>query len=836
FRGCTALTAAPALNATTLADYCYYTMFYGCTGLVTAPSLPAATCATSCYQGMFRECSSLSETPTLAATTLAPSCYYRMFYSCTSLERPCGLPATTLADACYYEMFRGCSGIKASQTLTGSYVIPYRVPSSGAGVTANTPMTNMFAGTGGTFTGTPTINTTYYLYDPRPTLASGTTWYKGTTAKNTITEIEIRATGAPSGTITEQWHADTNDSGAIECYIIGTKLYIVGNVANGIKANPDSTQAFYGFTAATSFTGVGNLDTAFCTNMSYMFGNLSNLTSLDVSSLNTASCTNMAYMFANDSKLTTINVTGFNTASVQNMSNMFYNCMALSSLNVSNFNTANVTNMSNMFYYCNALTGLNLSSFNTAKVQNMSYMFRVCSNITTLDLSSFSNAALTNVNYMFYGCSKLEHIYVSRTNFPDKTYSSGSAVFTNCTKLIHYLSGKVTGAYAIIDNGMNYGYLEVLGETVPVYTTAMVYNAGGGTSTNAVDKTTITAIVFMNSGSVSGYSSTWNADFYGTGKYKGYLKGTTVYIVGDGHGSITLYPGVFNPSSNDGNNWGSGCTYFYQCYNLANITGLTLLDTSHVVNMASMFSGCTSLQSVDLSNFNTSNVRCMRLMFSRCDSLQTIDIRNFDTSKCVSLSWMFTGNLSLSGAPSIPSTGVALQNLYLPSNFVTSTCLSTTGMFSNCKNLTSIDLSKFNTSSCTEMYSMFTGCSGLTSLQTTYLNTSSCTNVSYMFSGCTGLTSLDLSSFNTSNVGNTTQMFNECSNLATIYASTGWNMNNVTTSTNMFKGCTRLPNYNASYLDKTRAHYNSGGYLTYKAAKSMSINSTNNVVNGYDIH
>lgn len=37
FSGCTSLTTAPELPATTLADFCYYNMFYGCTNLQTAP-------------------------------------------------------------------------------------------------------------------------------------------------------------------------------------------------------------------------------------------------------------------------------------------------------------------------------------------------------------------------------------------------------------------------------------------------------------------------------------------------------------------------------------------------------------------------------------------------------------------------------------------------------------------------------------------------------------------------------------------------------------------------------------------------------------------------------
>ena len=38
-------------------------------------------------------------------------------------------------------------------------------------------------------------------------------------------------------------------------------------------------------------------------------------------------------------------------------------------------------------------------------------------------------------------------------------------------------------------------------------------------------------------------------------------------------------------------------------------------------NMESMFYGCNSLSSIDLSNFNTQNVTNMEYMFSECNSL-----------------------------------------------------------------------------------------------------------------------------------------------------------------------------------------------------------------------
>lgn len=59
-------------NATNLAD---------ASGLI----LPSVT-ETKCYQGMFYGCTSLTSAPTLPATTLAGNCYYNMFRGCSNLK------------------------------------------------------------------------------------------------------------------------------------------------------------------------------------------------------------------------------------------------------------------------------------------------------------------------------------------------------------------------------------------------------------------------------------------------------------------------------------------------------------------------------------------------------------------------------------------------------------------------------------------------------------------------------------------------------------------------------------------------------------------------------
>lgn len=213
FRNCTSLTTAPELPSTTMTDHCYSEMFKNCTSLKTPPKLPATICLPGCYYGMFTGCSSLLNAPKLPATTLDSSCYQNMFSNCTSVVHPPELPAEKMFRSCYesmfenctslknapelpnssatksfYAMFRGCTSletlpklkstvitdqlkyifygctsIKISKTKTDEYQNEYRIPYEGTGTQIdNTAFNGVFTNTGGTFTGTPTINTTYY--------------------------------------------------------------------------------------------------------------------------------------------------------------------------------------------------------------------------------------------------------------------------------------------------------------------------------------------------------------------------------------------------------------------------------------------------------------------------------------------------------------------------------------------------------------------------------------------------------------------------------------------------------------------------------------------------
>ena len=121
FYDCKSLTSAPTLSATELAIYCYTGMFYGCTSLTSAPKLSATTLVEGCYEGMFIGCSNLQEAPELPATTLAKSCYREMFSRCTSLKSAPTLSATTLAESCYSGMFYDCKNLKSVKMLAPSH-------------------------------------------------------------------------------------------------------------------------------------------------------------------------------------------------------------------------------------------------------------------------------------------------------------------------------------------------------------------------------------------------------------------------------------------------------------------------------------------------------------------------------------------------------------------------------------------------------------------------------------------------------------------------------------------------------------------------------------------
>ena len=246
--------------------------------------------------------------------------------------------------------------------------------------------------------------------------------------------------------------------------------------------------------------------------------------------------------------------------------------------------------------------------------------------------------------------------------------------------------------------------------------------------------------------------------------------------------------------------------------NLEKINFGNCFDTSGVRYMINMFSGCSSLTSLDLSGFDTSNVTEMEAMFSDCSSLISLDLSSFDTSNVTDMDSMFSGcsglvSLDISSFDTFNVTRMysmfegchSLASLDL-SGFDTSGVTVMTFMFQDCSSLTSLDLSSFDTSSVEDMAFLFSGCTGLTRLNISSFSTSSAEDISYMFADCSGLTRLNLSNFNTSNVTDMAALFSGCNSLISLDLS-NFDTSNVTNMLWMFGLCYDLTSLNLSNFD-----------------------------------
>ncbi len=203
--------------------------------------------------------------------------------------------------------------------------------------------------------------------------------------------------------------------------------------------------------------------------------------------------------------------------------------------------------------------------------------------------------------------------------------------------------------------------------------------------------------------------------------------------------------------------------YGANCTATETITNISLLNTSHVTNMAYMFyqTGYRTMTSLDLGeNFDTSHVTNMSRMFwvTGYNAMISLDLgEKFDTSHVTDMRNMFS-NVGQN----------AMTSLDLGDHFDTSNVTDMYGMFANAGQnaMISLDLGdNFDTSKVTTMNGMFsyTGSEAMTSLDLgDKFNTSLVTDMSGMFyyTGYNAMTNLDLGeSFDTSNVANMSNMF-----------------------------------------------------------------------------
>ena len=449
-----------------------------------------------------------------------------------------------------------------------------------------------------------------------------------------------------------------------------------------------------------------------------------------------------------------------NTEQVTDMSNMFYGCSALTSLDLSNFNTAKVRDMSYMFYRCSALSSLDLSNFNTAIVTNMSYMFSDCSTLSSLDLSNFNTAIVTNMSYMFNGCSALSSLDLS--NFNTAIVTNMSYMFFNCANLSSLDLSNFNTAI-VSDMSLMFGSCSTLSslDLSNFYTkevrdmSYMFSRCSALTTIYASDKFVTSKVqsgISMFSacknlkGTILNYKDSKTDHTYANCGTNGYFTPVFEYAeFNEGTGTLTFRRGLSKPKG------------------------------AYALNLEASEPGWWSTHRYEIKKvvFDASfaNARPTSCYYWFCNCSELTDIEGIE-------------------------------------NLNTENVTNMRGMFFNCPNLSSLDLTNFSTGNVTDMNAMFGYCQ-LSSLDLTSFNTANVTNMYMMFISCQNLSSLDLTSFNTANVTEMNFMFQGCSALTTIYASEMFVTDQVE-GYGMFKDCTNLKDYSAREIDSKYANYKTG--------------------------
>ena len=355
------------------------------------------------------------------------------------------------------------------------------------------------------------------------------------------------------------------------------------------------------------------------TDLGAMFNNCQSVKKLDVSSFNTENVKSMNAMFQTCPKLEEI-IFGdnFNTSNVTKMANMFLNCSGLNSLDISHFDTSNVTNMGTMFAYCSGLTSLDLTDFNTSKVTKMSCMFEGCSGLTSLTLSeSFDTSKVTDMSQMFWKCSKLTNLTLPES-FNTSNVVNMSRMFQACSSLTDltlpkaFDTSKVENMRAMFADNTKLETVDLSRANFkPSSATTMEYLFSADKALKAVK---LGKQFYLQNVQNLGYM--FNACL-----------------------ALEEIDGNFIFSATEDNQATTMSHMFYQCYKLKAVN-FTYADEngklvenepasvsfSMLKTMANMFDDCNALTSIDMGGWKMPDLTSTAYMFYDCDDLMELDL------------------------------------------------------------------------------------------------------------------------------------------------------------------------------------------------------------------
>lgn len=606
---------------------------------------------------------------------------------------------------------------------------------------------------------------------------------------------------------------------------------------------------FWWFEALTTIEHLDYLNTSEVDDMRLMFSSCTSLETLDLSSFNTEKVTTMATMFEKSKNLrsiklpkgfigssvtnlnatfrgceslTELDLSGSNSENVKDMSEMFYGCKALSKLDLTSFKTGQVTTMESMFSDCSTLETLNVSSFNTENVTTMVGMFGNCSSLRSLDLPGFNTANVTNMVVMFKKCSSLRSLDLS--SFDTRKVSDMQCMFEGCTNLESMDLSSFDTENMTDMTGMFSSCTKLETLDLSSFATPNMISMVSAFEKCENLKTIYVTSAFTTDKVIQGYSvfdgcvnlpnfnhANTSVEMAHTGE-GGYLTAATASWVrwNAPTGTLSFHRGTTKP------------------------VGENILDLSYGKNPNWDTHAAEIKKVVFKAGFRDETHTTCSNWFNGCTNLTSIEgIENLNTSNVKNMSGMFaqcsnleTLDLSRFNTEKVENMSkmfygcTKLHDLNI-SSFNTEYVKYMNEMFDGCSSLETLDLSHFNTRYVlySGMNYMFNGCSSLSSLDVSNFTTDkNSMQLDGLFKGCSSLQTLDLSSFSTGGASSVTDMFDGCSALRTIYVSNLFTFKYGVSSSNMFRDCENLKGaigFIPQNKDSKYANYVSG-YLTKK--------------------
>lgn len=397
-----------------------------------------------------------------------------------------------------------------------------------------------------------------------------------------------------------------------DVYILGDITGQTENLKITLPINSD--YLFSNFVNMTSVVGLNNLNTSQMDRSYRLFENDFSLTELDLSNWNLTSHIFQQY-WANSigygcNNLTKINLSNWNfisetyyrSASLPSISSMFPNSGKVEEIDASNWNWKDPNFSAQGFLSgLRNLRSYNLNNWNWSGAISFPSFFQNCRSLEYIDMQEFLNTpplARENLAYFFCNCYSLKEID-NLGNFVGEV-SSLEDTFYGCSQLnsLNLINIRFSEEDGLSLRGVFDGCRNLKGiETTPNWNiNLMQYNGLQNAFCFCSQLTEIPSIKINVLSNIKVTGTVYTASLSNTFERCQNLTSINLEIE-------SIYPNI----SNGGIDLSS---MFSNCYNLRSIGGFDSItkNSSQITEADYLFSNCTNLSDVSLSNFILTNI------------------------------------------------------------------------------------------------------------------------------------------------------------------------------------------------------------------------------------